>query len=67
MFHTKYNRGEISVVIQKNDEWGNVRISKELLSEIDKLFESKKYQKLHFSGKSAFVSYLIRKEIKENS
>jgi len=45
------------------EKWVTVRIETELRNQIEKLIDSPKYKKMAFTGVSAMLSYLARKEI----
>jgi len=50
-------------MITGKDKWSTLRIETELKDEAQKLIGSAKYKKMGFTGVSALVSYLLRREI----
>ena len=50
-------------MITGKDKWSTLRIETELKDEALKLIDSAKYKKMGFTGVSALVSYLLRREI----
>jgi hypothetical protein len=48
---------------EQKTRWSTVRITTALVEEVEHIMKTEKYQKYGFSGKSSFISYLIRKEI----